>query len=339
MEIGVFTFVELTEDPHTGQVVSARQRVRDVIELGELADQAGLSVFGIGEHHRSDFAANSPAVLLSAIAARTEDIRLTSAVTVLSSADPVSVFEDFTALDLVSGGRAEVMAGRGAFTESFPLFGYRLEDYDALFEEKVDLLLRLRDNAEVTWSGRFRPPLHAQEVYPRPVQDRLPVWIGVGGTVQSVVRAGRLGTPMALAIIGGRPRQFVPLAQLYRTTAAEAGHAEAPIAITSHTFVGDTSQAAADTFFDHYRTYLHTVSRGRFRIDRAGYEAGRGLEGALFVGSPEQIVEKILHQHELFGHQRFLAQISLGSVPHADAMRGIELLGSKVLPAVRAALG
>jgi probable LLM family oxidoreductase len=306
--------------------------VRDVIEQGELADQVGLSVFGIGEHHRVDFAATSPAVLLSAIAARTRQIRLTSAVTVLSSADPVNVFEDFTALDLVSGGRAEVMAGRGAFTESFPLFGQRLEDYDALFEEKIDLLLRLRDQEKVTWSGRFRPALREQEVYPRPVQERLPVWIGVGGTVQSVVRAGRLGTPMALAIIGGQPRQFAPLAQLYRSTAAEAGHPAAPIAITSHTFIGDTSQGAADTFYDHYAAYLHNVSRGRFRIDRPGFEAGRGLEGALFVGSPAQIVEKIQFQRELFGHQRFLAQISLGSVPHADAMRAIELLGTKVLP-------
>jgi probable LLM family oxidoreductase len=340
MELGLYTFAELIADPITGEKVSARQRLRDTVEQAELAEQAGLSVFGVGEHHRSDFAATSPAVILSAIAARTNSIRLTSAVTILSSADPVTVFEDFTTLDLISDGRAEIMAGRGAFTESFPLFGYRLDDYDALFTEKIDLLLRLRDQEKVTWSGQFRPALREQEVYPRPAQERLPVWIAVGGTTSSVVRAGKLGTPMALAIIGGQPKQFAPLAELYRATASAAGHdaTRLPISVNSHSHIADTSQSAADGFYPRYAAYMHDVSRGRFRMDRATYDAGLGLEGALFVGSPAQITEKILYQHELFGHQRFLAQISLGSVPHAEAMHAIELLGSEVLPAVRKAL-
>ena len=341
MDIGVFTFAELHRDPRTGRTATPQQRIRDVLEQAELADQVGLSVFGVGEHHRADFAAASPAVVLGAAAARTREIRLTSAVTVLSSADPVTVFEDFSTLDLVSGGRAEILAGRGAFIESFPLFGFALEDYDALFEEKLGLLLALRDNERVTWSGRFRPALQDQGVYPRPVQDPLPVWVGVGGTPESVVRAGRLGLPMALAIIGGQPRRFAPLVDLHRRAADQAGHdaSQLPVAITSHTFVAETSQGAADTFFDYYAGYMNDVSKGRFHVDRAGFDAGRSLEGALFVGSPQQVVEKVLFHHELFGHQRFMAQISLGSVPHPEAMRAIELLGTEVLPAVRKALG
>jgi probable LLM family oxidoreductase len=340
MEIGIFTFAELHPDPVSGRIATAQQRLADVTEQAMLAEEVGLSVFGIGEHHRADFASASPAVILAAIAARTSTIRLTSAVTVLSSADPVAVLEDFTALDLVSGGRAEIMAGRGAFGESFPLYGFDLADYEALFEEKLELLLRLRDEESVTWSGQFRPALIEQTLYPRPAQAKLPVWIAVGGTPSSAERAGRLGLPMAVAIIGGQPRQFAGLVRVYRDAAEAGGHdaARLPVAITSHTYVAETSQRAVKDFYSHYAGYMHRVSKGRFRITPAGFDAGRGLEGALFVGSPQQIVEKLLFQHELFGHQRFMAQISLGSLPHRSAMRAIELLGTEVLPRLQRTL-
>jgi alkanesulfonate monooxygenase SsuD/methylene tetrahydromethanopterin reductase-like flavin-dependent oxidoreductase (luciferase family) len=287
VEIGTFTFAEVQPDPHTKETISPAQRLRDVVELAVLADQAGLSVFGVGEHHRSDFAAASPAVVLGGIAARTTSIRLTSSVTVLSSADPVSVFEDFTAVDLLSGGRAEIMAGRGAFVESFPLYGYDVDDYDALFAEKIDLLLRLRDNETLTWRGRFRPPLNRQGVYPRPVRERLPVWIGVGGTPTSVLRAARLGVPMAIGIIGGNPAAFAPLADLYREQATVSGFdlATLPLAITSHAFVAPTSQEAADAFFPHYASYLGRLSRGA-SMPRSTFERARELDGHLLVGSP-----------------------------------------------------
>lgn len=341
MEIGLYTFAELRHDPVTGAVADARRRLRDLVEEAELAEQAGLAVFGIGEHHRIDFAVPAPAVLLSAIAARTSRIRLTSAVTVLSSADPVSVFEEFAMLDLLSDGRTEIMAGRGAFTESFPLFGYRIEDYDALFDEKIGLLLMLRDHERITWSGRFRPALEDQEVFPRPVQQPLPVWIGVGGQQASVIRAARLGAPMALAVLSGQLVQAVPLVRLYRSTLADAGHdpATARIATSSHAFVGDTSQAAAEFFFPYYSGYVEQASRGRFAVDRTAFDAGREPDNAIFVGSPAQVVEKILYQHELLGHQRFLAQISVGTLPHDAIMHAIELLGTEVLPKVQAALG
>ena len=249
MELGITTFAETYADPSTGRVPSHGERLRDLLEEVEVAEQVGLAVYGVGEHHRADFAASAPAVVLAAAAARTSRIRLTSAVTVLSSADPVRTFQDFATLDLVSSGRAEVIAGRGSFIESFPLFGQSLDDYDELFAEKLELLLALRDRERVTWSGRFRPALHDQPVYPRPEQDRLPVWVGVGGNPPSVVRAGRLGLPMALAIIGGSPRRFAPLADLHRRALAEAGHAAQPVAVHAHGFVGRTSQQAARDYY------------------------------------------------------------------------------------------
>jgi probable LLM family oxidoreductase len=261
-------------------------------------------------------------------------------VSVLSSDDPVRVFQEFATVDLISNGRAEIMAGRGSFIESFPLFGYDLDEYDELFAEKLDLLLALRSSEHVTWSGRHRPPIDGLGVYPRPVQDPLPVWIAVGGTPGSAVRAGRLGLPMALAIIGGQPERFAPFAELHRRSAEEAGHAPPPLSINSHTYVAATTQQAADEFFPSYAAMMNRIGRERgwSGITRQDFDALRTPRGALLVGSPQEVVEKILFQHEIFGHQRFLAQMSVGSLPHDRAMRSIELLGTEVVPAVRAAL-
>jgi probable LLM family oxidoreductase len=342
VEIGIYSFVERTPDPETGALISAEQRIQDLLEEIELADRVGLDVFGIGEHHRPDFVASSPAVVLAAAAARTTRIRLTSAVTVLSSDDPVRVFQDFATLDLISGGRAEIMAGRGSFIESFPLFGYDLELYDALFAEKLELLLELMKSERVTWSGRHRPPLNDLGVYPRPVQDPLPIWIAVGGTPGSVVRAGTLGLPMALAIIGGAPERFVPMVELYRESLERAGHdpRQVPLSINSHGFIGDDSRQAADDAFAPYAVTMGRIGRERGwpPPTRARFEAERAPRGALLVGDPQEVIDKMLLEHELFGHQRFLMQVTVGTMPHAKVMRSIELLGTVVAPAVRAAL-
>jgi probable LLM family oxidoreductase len=339
MELGVYSFGEVA----TPTPESAAERLGNLIEEIELADQVGLDVFGVGEHHRPDFAVSAPAVVLAAAAARTKTIRLTSAVTVLSSDDPVRVFQDFATLDLLSGGRAEIMVGRGSFIESFPLFGYDLQDYDALFAAKLDLLLALRESERVTWAGPHRPALQNLGVYPRPLQTPLPVWLAVGGTPQSFVRAGRLGLPLAVAIIGGMPEQFAPYVELYRHAALEAGHdpAQLPVSINSHAYIAETSQQAADESFPPYAAMMNRIGRERGwgQLTRAQFEQGRAPRGALFVGSPQQVIEKILYQHEIFGHQRFLAQISIGPVSHAKVMRAIELLGTEVAPAVRKALG
>jgi probable LLM family oxidoreductase len=339
MEIGIYTFAELTPDPATGRTVSPAQRLRDVVEEVELADQAGLDVFGLGEHHRPDFASSSPAVVLAAAAERTSAIRLSSAVTVLSSDDPVRVFQQFSILDLLSGGRAEIMAGRGSFIESFPLFGYDLEDYDDLFAEKLDLLLKLRESERVTWSGRHRAALTEAGVYPRPLQEPLPVWVAVGGNPGSVVRAGTLGLPMALAIIGGAPERFAPLFDLYREAARRVGHDPAglPVSINSHGYLAQDSRRAADESFPSTAIMMNRIGRERgwAPMTRRDFDAQRTLRGALFVGSPQQVIEKILFQHEIFGHQRFLLQLSVGTMPHDNVMRAIELLGTEVAPAVR----
>lgn len=343
MEIGIYTFAEATPDPATGRTISPAQRLHDLLEEIELADQVGLDVFGVGEHHRPDYVSSAPAVVLAAAAARTRRIRLTSAVTVLSSDDPVRVFQSFATLDLLSGGRAEIMAGRGSFIESFPLFGYDLQDYDTLFAEKLELLLKLRTQERVTWSGRHRAAIDDRGVYPRPVQHPLPVWIAVGGTPQSAVRAGTLGLPMALAIIGGYPEQFVPMVERYRAAARQAGHdpAALPVSINSHGFIADTSQEASDAAFPAFKTTMDRIGRERGwpPMSRAQFEASRARRGANFVGSPQEIIDKILFQHELFGHQRFLLQLTVGTLPHAQVMRAIELLGTQVAPAVRRALG
>ena len=285
---------------------------------------------------------SAPAVVLGAAAAVTQRIRLSSAVTVLSSDDPVRVFQQFATVDLLSGGRAEIMAGRGSFVESFPLFGYDLDDYDSLFDSKLELLLRLRESERVTWSGPHRPPLRDAGIYPRPLQDPLPVWIAVGGTPESVFRAGTLGLPLAIAIIGGMPENFAPLVGLYRDAAAAAGHdaPALPVGINSHTYLADTSQQAADEFFPSYAVMMNRIGRERgwSGMTREQFDALTAPRGALVVGSPQQVIDKVLAQHELFGHQRFLAQISVGTLPHRQVMRAIELLGSEVAPAVRAAV-
>ena len=341
MEIGVYTFAELQEDPLDGHLISPERRMLDLLEEAELADQVGLDVFGVGEHHRPDLIVSSPAVVLAAIAARTSTLRLTSAVSVLSSDDPVRVFQDFATVDLLSGGRAEIMAGRGSFVESFPLFGFDLEDYDDLFAEKLLLLLRIREEEHVAWSGRHRSPLDGQGVYPRPLQDPLPVWVAVGGAPESAFRAGTLGLPMALAIIGGLPERFAPFAALHRDAARQAGHEPPPaISINSHGYIAETSQEALDDSFPYAAAMMNKIGRERGwqPMTRDQYDAAATLRGANFVGSPQQIVEKILFQHEIFRHDRFLVQFTVGTMPHEKTMRSIELLGTQVAPAVRAAL-
>ncbi len=342
MDLGIYTFAERTPDA-TGHLVSAEVRLRDLLEEIELADQVGLDVFGVGEHHRPDYVVSSPAVVLAAAAARTKRIRLTSAVSVLSSDDPVRVFQDFATLDLLSGGRAEIMAGRGSFIESFPLFGYDLNDYDDLFREKLDLLLAVRAGERVTWSGKHRAPLRGLPVYPRPVQEPLPVWIAVGGTPQSVVRAATLGLPMALAIIGGAPERFVPLVELYRDTARRAGHdpATLPVGINSHGFIADTAAEAVELAWPPYLDVMGRIGRERGwpppTRQRFDAEVARG--GALLVGSPQEVIEKILAGHGLFRNDRFLLQLSVGTMPHDRMLRAIELFGTVVAPAVRKAVG
>jgi probable LLM family oxidoreductase len=343
MQLGLYTFASVAADTVTGQVISPEQRLANLIEEAELADQAGLDVFGVGEHHRPDFAISTPAVVLSAIAARTKNIRLTSAVTVLSSDDPVRVFQEFSTVDLISHGRAEIMAGRGSFIESYPVFGFDLNDYDRLFAEKLQLLLKLRSDNPVTWSGAMRAPLENVGIWPRPVQNPLPVWIAVGGTPQSVIRAGNLGLPLALAIIGGEPERFAPLVDLYRQAGAQAGHAPEmlKVAINSHGFIAETSQLAADTYFPPYADMFGRIGRERGwpPVTRPQYEAGRGRSGALLVGDPNEVADKILFEHSLFRNDRFLMQIDMGALPHKQTLKAIELFAEKVAPQVRKVLG
>ncbi|MBX3012149.1 MAG: LLM class flavin-dependent oxidoreductase [Caldilineaceae bacterium] len=338
-ELGLYSFVELTPDPTSGQLISPAQRLSDLLETIELAEQVGLDVFAIGEHHRPEYLASTPAVILAAAAARTNKIRLSSAVTVLSSDDPVRVFQNFATLDLLSHGRAEIMAGRGSFIESFPLFGYDLQDYNELFAEKLELLLAIREREQVHWSGKHRPSLTGQGVYPRPYQEKLPVWVAVGGTPQSVVRAATLGLPLALAIIGGLPEQFAPLAELYWEAARQAGQKldELAFSLNIHGFIADDSRQAADDFFPTYAQAMSKIGRERgwSGISRQQFDATLGLRGANLIGNPEQVAEKILFQHNIFHHQRLLVQLSLGSIPHSKMMRAIELLGTQVAPLVR----
>jgi probable LLM family oxidoreductase len=333
VELGLATFADLASG------ISPRERMRELIEEAELADQLGLDVFAIGEHHRPDFLVSSPAVVLAAAAVRTERIRLSSAVTVLSSDDPVRVFQQFAEVDLLSNGRAEIMAGRGSFIESFPLFGYDLDDYDELYAEKLDLLLELREQNPVTWSGKHRPPLVDAGVWPRPVQQPLPVWVAVGGSPQSVARAGTLGLPLTIAIIGGQPERFVGLVELYREALARAGHepSSGRLAINTHSFVGATSAQADSAFAAPYLAMMNRIGRERGwpPSGRGEYEALRSPRGALAVGSPEQVAEKIVFEHELFGHDRYIAQMSVGAVAHRDVLSSMELFGTRVAPLVR----
>lgn len=338
-EIGISTFLETTPDPVTGKVISHAERLRNAVEEIVLADQVGLDVYGIGEHHRADYASSAPAVILAAAAPLTQNIRLTSAVSVLSSDDPVRVFQDFATLDGLSNGRAEIMAGRGSFIESFPLFGYSLDDYDQLFDEKLELLLAIRASEKVTWRGGLRPAIQNLGVYPRPVQDPLPVWIASGGTPQSAVRAGMLGLPIVFAIIGGYPESFAPLVSLYKEAAAKAGHdpEKLPIATHSHGFVADTTEQAAEIFFPSMQAQMNVIGRERgwSPYTRATFDAARSLRGALYVGDPEYVAEKIILLRKHLGISRFFLHINVGTLPHREVLRAIELLGTKVAPIVR----
>lgn len=342
MQLGIYTFVEVTPDAVTGEQISGHQRMRNLMEEIALADALGLDVFAIGEHHRAEYLISAPAVVLGAAAEKTKHIRLSSAVTVLSSDDPVRVFQQFATVDLLSGGRAEIMAGRGSFIESFPLFGYDLKDYDSLFSEKLDLLLKLNEGEMIHWKGRHRPAIHNLGIYPRPYGEKLPIWVAVGGTPESVVRAGTLGLPMALAIIGGNPKHFVPHTRLYRDAYAKAGHDinSLQLGINSHTFIADTSQEAADRFFPSYAQVMSKIGkeRGWPPTTRQQFDHMRSPEGSLLVGSPQQVIDKILHEHDLFGHTRFMAQMSVGTMPHKAMMRSIELYGTVVAPAVKKAV-
>jgi probable LLM family oxidoreductase len=339
MELGLATFADVNPGAGPDRVA---KRLAELLEEIELADRLGLEVFGVGEHHRPDYAVSATTVALAAAAARTERIRLSSAVTVLSSADPVRVFQEFATLDLISGGRAEIMAGRGSFIESYPLFGFDLDDYDELFAEKLELLLALRASERVTWSGKHRAPLNDIGVYPRPLQNPLPVWIAVGGTPASVARAGALGLPLMIAIIGGEPARFAPLVELYREAArrAEADPAGLRVGINSHMYLAETAQRARDEFFPAYSQMMNRIGRERGwpPMSRAQFDAGCEPEGHLLVGTPENVTAKILAHHELFDNDRFLGHISVGVLPHDKAMRATELYGAEVAPAVRAAL-
>ena len=343
MEIGITTFVENTPDPATGKLLSPQERMMNLMEEIELSDQLGLDIFSIGEHHRPDFIVSSPAVVLAAAAVKTKNIKLSSAVTVLSSDDPVRVFQDFAHVDLLSKGRAEIMAGRGSFTESFPLFGYDLKDYHALFAEKLELLIKLNKSEKVSWKGKLRPSIDNLGVFPRPYQKELPLWVAVGGTPESVVRAANYGLPMALAIIGGMPERFVPFTNLYKETYKTAGHepSKLQLAINSHGFIGDDSQKAADDFYGPYAYLMSKIGRERGwpGMNRQQYDMMRSPKGSLLVGSPQEVADKILFNYELFGNTRFLLHISVGTMPHAKVMRAIELLGTVVAPAVKKAVG
>jgi probable LLM family oxidoreductase len=340
LQIGVDSFAAAIPDPVSGVAVSPVERMRQLLEEIVLADQVGLDVFGIGEHHRPEFLDSAPPVILAAAAALTKRIRLTSAVTVLSAADPVRVFQEFATLDLISQGRAEIVAGRGSFVESFPLFGLDLEDYDSLFAEKLDLLLKLREQTKIHWSGKHRAALTGQSVYPRPLQNPLPVWLGVGGTPASFARAGTLGLPLMVAIIGGEPHRFRPHIELYREAGRRAGHAPEQLRVGLHCigFLADTTQQAADDFFPGYAHTFTEIGRERGwpPTTRAQFDATRGPTGALIVGDSETVTRKILYIHEaLGGIARITFQMGVSTLPHAKMMHAIEILGSRVAPMVR----
>lgn len=343
-EIGIMTFGEVTTDPTTGAARTPYQRARETIELARVADDVGLDVFGMGEHHRTDFVGSAPAIVLAAAAEATERIRLASAVTVLSSDDPVRVWEQFATIDLLSGGRAEIIAGRGSYTESFPLFGYDLADYSELFREKLDLLLRIRDQNPVTWTGRLRPPLVNADIAPRPYGDTLPVWVGVGGSPASAVRAGSLGLPLALAILFGPMNMLRDSAQLYRAAATQAGHESEslPVSMSVGGYVGSSPQQARDTMYPHFAHFMmeHNHQRGRgMPLPRDAFEAGASHAGSYLVGDAEEVTDKILRLREMYGLSRIIIQMGMGSMPQQDLLAGIERLGTEVAPAVHQELG
>lgn len=343
MEFGLITFADMEPEKIPGTGINGQQRLKDLMEEAKLADELGLDVFAVGEHHRPDYAVSSPAIVLAAAAVLTKNIKLASAVTVLSSDDPVRVFQDFATIDLLSGGRAEIMAGRGSFIESFPLFGYDLQDYDELFTEKLELLLKINSAEKISWKGKHRPSFENLGVYPRPSQASLPIWLAAGGTPASAVRAANLDMPLMLAIIGGKPEQFVPFVELYKETARKKGKdmSALQLGINNHVYIGEDGQKAADEFYPYYATMMNRVGRDRGwpPLTKQQFEYARTPQAALMVGSVQQVTEKILYEHELFGNTRFLAQASVGNVPHAMTMKSIELFGSKVVPAVKKGMG
>jgi len=341
MELGISTFGEVTPDGLSGKAVNANKRVQQLLAEVKLADEVGLDVFAFGEHHRPDFVISAPEILMSAAAAITKKIKLSTSVIVLSSADPVRTFQNLATVDLVSNGRAEIMAGRGSFIESFPLFGYDLKDYDKLFEEKLDLFLRINKQINVSWQGKFRPAIDNLGVYPRPLQAQLPIWLGVGGTPASAARAGKLNLPMIIAILGGPPHQFVPFADLYRETAKKAGHdvSQLQLGISTHFYVAEDSKQAADEYYPNYEKVFTRLGRERGwpPMTRTQYEQNRN-HGPLTIGSVQQAIDKILMFYELFGNTRYVAQFMMGDLDHTKTLKAIELLGTQVAPAVRKAL-
>ena len=339
MEIGICSFGDMGRHPLTGEVTDAHQRLHDLVEEIVYADELGLDVFAVGEHHRPDYAVSAPTIVLAAAASRTKRIRLSTGVTVLSSEDPVRVYQQFATLDLLSDGRAEILAGRGSFIESFPLFGYDLKDYNELYAEKLAMLMRINEETVLNWKGKHTQTVQNRGIYPRAYQSKLPIWVAVGGTPESVVRAAEYGLPLTLAIIGGIPARFSSYTNLYRDVYAKAGHPadQLQICINSHTYIADDAQQARDEFFPTYAEVMSRIGRERGwpGMTRAQYDYATEKEGALLVGSPQQVIDKILYQYELFGHTRFLAQMTIGALPHRQAMRSIELLATKVAPEVR----
>ena len=338
MELGISTFGEVTPDGVAGKAVNAHKRVQELLAEVKLADEVGLDVYAFGEHHRPDFVISAPEIMMAAAASVTKNIRLSSSVTVLSSADPVRTFQNFATVDLISGGRAEMIAGRGSFIESFPLFGYDLDDYDELFTEKLEMFLEINKQEVLTWKGKFRPPIVNQGIYPRPLQESIPVWIGVGGTPASAKRAGRLNLPLIIAILGSAPKHFVPFVELYRESAEKAGHdvSKLQLAISSQFYVAENSQQAADEFYQSYEPLMTRIGRERgwSPMNRESYEYLR-KDGPLVVGDVQYVVDKILAQHELFNNTRFVAQLVTGHTSHANILRSIEIYGTRVAPIIR----
>ena len=342
MEFGISTFGEIVPDHKPGNALNAHKRVQELLQEATLADEIGLDVFALGEHHRSDYVISSPEMILSAATFITKNIRFISAVTVLSSADPVRVFQNFATLDLISNGRAEIMAGRGSFIESFPLFGYNLNDYDELFIEKLDLLLNINGHERVSWKGTHRAAINNLGVYPRPLQEKLPIWIAVGGTPASVVRAGSLNLPLTLAILGGNPVHFTQLTDLYRNAAKKAGHDvdKSQLCINEHLYVADSTEQARNEFWPVYGRIMNKIGkeRGWSPMTRDHFDALCEPDGPLLVGSVKEVSEKLIYQYKLFNNTRFLAQIISGDIAHEKIMRSIELFGKEVVPAVKEAI-
>ncbi|WP_020402562.1 LLM class flavin-dependent oxidoreductase [Gracilimonas tropica] len=341
MQLGIYTFVENTPIQGEDKLQHPSKRLGQLMEEIELADELELDVFAIGEHHREEYVSSSPATLLAAAAARTNNIKLSSAVTVLGSEDPVRVYQQFSTIDLLSKGRAEIMVGRGSFVESFPLFGYDLKDYEELFLEKLQLLIKIRENEKVSWEGKHHPSINNRGVYPRPFQKKLPVWRAVGGTPKSAYEAGAMGMPMAIAIIGGQPAQFKQMVDIHKRGAADYDQPEQRVSINSHGFIAETTQEAAEIAFPAFKTQMDKIGkeRGWPPMSRQQFDASITLKGANAVGSPQDIIDKIMYQHEIFGHDRFLLQMSVGSVPHDQLLRSIELFAKEVAPVIREKLG